>query len=397
MKSIINRNRNNNNINKINNRQRISAINKESYNLINNILNIKDNLSIYKTNKTIQKYINQKLSSLKSLPKTIKNESMRTKSKIRIRNPSNKTLSKKKKINIKVYNKVKKGRNNNQEFLLKEEYKTNKIYSSYNDLPNLIKNKKINNNINLNNNNNLIKSPMQTKGKLVSNIYQNYSSSISTGLSIKNNNELYKSCSNFLDDNSSFKCNNSIDSKNENQKDDFFPYFNTNFKINYNEDRSNNTTNNYEIDSSEDNMINNKITFKFGNGSPITFGNSFSYTNSKRSSSNRMIIKNNGNDNIEIIDKKDDDNVFLLKNQNETLKKELKESNEQINILKKEIQKLIKNKNNNKKYKNQKQSIIIKNKNNSKSNSCLKKTNINYHKYEIRIKRKNISNRKKIK
>ena len=50
-----------------------------------------------------------------------------------------------------------------------------------------------------------------------------------------------------------------------------------------------------------------------GDGSPITFGNSFSYTNSKRSSSIRRILKNNDGENIDNIDKNDDDCIFLLK------------------------------------------------------------------------------------
>ena len=82
-------------------------------------------------------------------------------------------------------------------------------------------------------------------------------------------------------------------------------------------------------------MIDNKIFFKGErDGTPINFGNSFSYTNSKRSSSTRRILKNNeGENNDDNIDKNDDDCIFLLKSQNKTLKKELKESNELITFL----------------------------------------------------------------
>ena len=45
-----------------------------------------------------------------------------------------------------------------------------------------------------------------------------------------------------------------------------------------------------------------------------------------------------------VIIKKMDKSVLLLKNQNETLKKELKESNQQITYLKNEIEKLLKKK-----------------------------------------------------
>ena len=403
MKSLINRNKRNNIINKANELQRRSIINRDSYNIKNEIVMNQDNFSIYKVNKTLQKYINQKLRHLKSLPKTTKNESIRTKSHFHTRNvSSNKIKSKNKNnkkneiVNISVKtkrnNKAKKGRNKNQELLLcKKEFKTNKIYSSYNNLSNIIKNKKNSNIININNNK--MQSPIQTKGKLISNFYQNYSSSMSTGISLNNNNnEFYKSCSNFLDNNSFF---NSIDSINKNQDNEFFPYFNKNFKINSNEDR-NNTTNNYEIDSSEDNIINNKIFLKCGgNGSPITFGNSFSYTNSKRSSSTRRIVKNNDNDNIE---EKDDVDISLLKNQNENLKKELKETSEQITFLKNEILKLMKNKNKNNKCnkeinRHQKDIPCWKNKKNSDKNLNFEKNNINinnYHSHEIKIKTKNI-------
>ena len=226
---------------------------------------------------------------------------------------------------------------------------------------------------------------------------------MSTGISLQNNNDFIKSCSNFLENNS-FKKYNSYDSENENLDKEFIPNINK-IKIDSNENRNNNTTNNYEIDSSEDNMIDNKIFFKGGgDGSRITFGNSFSYTNSKKSSSTRRLFKNNENENLEIIDNKDDENVILLKSQNESLKKELKESNKQITYLKNEIEKLIKKK----KIKNYIFSIQMDKgrkpmdyaKKYSKNNSCVKQ-NIsdinNYHSHETKInkKSKNISKSKK--
>ena len=390
MKSIINRNRKYNNISKLNNYQRRPTLNPDSNNKIDKLLISPEVYSIYKSNKTLHKYINQKLNLLKSHPKAAKNETKKNKSNINSRNTSlninrtNKTknIKTKSKINISINikNKNKNGRNSKQNIsLLKKEYNSNKIFSSYNNLPNLLNNKSNNNinnnNINTNNNDNIIKSPMQTKGKLVSNLYQNYSSSMSTGISSSNNNDLFKSCSNFLDNNSFIKYDNNNDSGKKLQDKEYFPFINSNLKINSNEDRNNNTTNNYEIDSSEDNIIDNKIFFKSGgDGSPITFGNSFSYTNSKRSSSTRRILKNNDNENMDNIYNKDDDNVSLLKSQNETLKKELRESNEQITYLKNEIEKLIKKK----KMKNIKCSIRINKcpkpmppvKRYSKNNSC---------------------------
>ena len=391
MKSIINRNRKSNNISKINNYQRRPTLNPDSINKKDQLLISPEVYSIYKSNKTLHKYINQKLNLLKSHPKPIKNKFQNNKSNINSRNTSlninrtNKTknINKncKNNISINIKNKNKNGRNSKQDIsLLKKEYNSNKIFSSYNNLPNLISkksNNNINNNININtnHNDNIIKSPLQTKGKLISNLYQNYSSSLSTGISLSNNNDLFKSCSNFLDNNSFIKYDNNNDSGKKLQDKEYFPFINSNLKINSNEDRNNNTTNNYEIDSSEDNMIDNKIFFKSGvDGSPITFGNSFSYTNSKRSSSKRRILKNNDNENMDNIYNKDDDNVSLLKSQNETLKKELKESNEQITYLKNEIEKLIKKK----KIKNCKCSIRINKcpkpmppvKRYSKNNSC---------------------------
>ena len=349
---------------KANDYQRRSSLNPDSYKNIYTLHKNSEISSIYKTNKTIHKYINQKLNLLKSLPKTTKNNNASFKSNIHSRNPSvnlkksNKNRNRKKNkiipINI-TKNKKQIRRNNNKDLLLiKKEYNSNKIYSSFSDLPNLLNNKSKNKINKKYHNKDIKQSPLQTKGKLISNLYQNYSSSMSTGISY-NQNELFKSCSNFLDNNSFQKEDkNNNDSENDIKDKEYFPFINKshkfNSKFNSNEDR-NNTTNNYEIDSIEDNMIDNKIFFKGGeNGSPITFGNSFSYTNSKRSSSTRRILKNNENENTDKIDNKDEDNISLLKSQNETLKKELKESNEQITYLKNEIEKLIKKKKNNYKY-----------------------------------------------
>ena len=410
MKAIINRNRKNLIINKSKIYQRRSTINLEQNTKINKISMNLEIGSLYRTNKTLQKYINEKLNSLNSLPKEKKKNEKIFKFKNRTRNSSvNTTISKtnnnknakkflnyKKGISLKIKNKkIQKGRNNQKgPLLLQKEYKTNKIYSSYNNLPNLLNNNK---------NNNIIKSPLQTKGKLISNFYQNYSSSMSTGISLHNNNDFIKSCSNFLENNS-FKKYSSYDSENENLDKEFIPNINK-IKIDSNENRNNNTTNNYEIDSSEDNMIDNKIFFKGGgDGSRITFGNSFSYTNSKKSSSTRRLFKNNENENLENLDNKDDEKVILLKSQNESLKKELKESNKQITYLKNEIEKLIKKK----KIKNYIFSIQMEKgrkpmdykKKYSKNHSDVKQ-NIsdinNYHSHETKInkKSKNISKSKK--
>jgi hypothetical protein len=421
MKHIINRNRKSLNINNNIIDQRRASLNPiHNYKIDKNIN--QEVSAMYKTNKTIQKYINQKLNSLQSekqkqIIKNLKAKNNKSKSNNHsnhsrnysinfIQKTKTKTTNKtcKKNINILIKNKnnkIKKGRNAKQDMsLLNKEYKTNKVYSSYNnlpDLPSFSSNNNNNNNSIINFNNYSMKSPLQTKGKLINNFYHNYSSSMSTGISLNNNNEIYKSCSNFLDNNSFHKIDSTEnENENENLDKEYIPIFKNNLKINGNEDRNNNTTNNYEIDSSEDNMIDNKIYLKAGgNGSPITFGNSFSYTNSKRSSSTRRVFKNND---IDTSDIKDDDNsVFLLKSQNETLKKELKESNEQIIYLKNEIEKLIKKK----KVKNYKCCVQLNKCNKpkphikkySKNNSCsdhnLLEINNNYHSHEAKKMKKN--------
>ena len=401
MKPIINRNKKNSVINKSNNYQRRSTLNPKSSNKINIILLNQELPSMFKTNKTLQRYIDQKLSSIKPISQNKKNDFKYTnKSHFQTRNNSlntkknnnknksaNKRHSKNESNNTKD-NKLNKGRNNKKKILsLKKEYKTNQNYSSFNNMANLI-NKK-------NNINKKFKSPVQTKGKLIKNFYQNYNSSISTGISMKTNtNDVYKSCSNFLDNNSLTKYNIS-DNEMENQDFEIIPLMNKDFKVYSNWERNNKSTNNnYEIDSSEENIMDNKIILKkCENGSPITFGNSFSYTNSKKSSSTRRVLKNNDN---EEADMKNDENIFLLKSQNETLKKELKESNEQITFLKGEIEKLIKKK----KIKNCKYTLQSKNKcsqptsyakRHSKNNSCLVQDyfNINnYHSHDIKINKK---------
>ena len=408
MKPIVNRNKKNSVINKSNNYQRRSTLNPKSSNKINIILLNQELPSMFKTNKTLQRYIDQKLSSIKPISQNKKNDfkyinkshfqtrnnSLNSK-KNNNKNSTNKRNSKIKSNNTKN-NKLNKGRNNKKQIIsLKKEYKTNQNYSSFNNLANLI-NKK--------HNNNKFKSPIQTKGKLIKNFYQNYNSSISTGISMKTNtNDVYKSCSNFLDNNSLTKFDNS-DNEMENQDFEIIPFMNKDFKVYSNWDRNNKSANNnYEIDSSEDNIMDNKILLKkCENGSPITFGNSFSYTNSKKSSSTRRVLKNNDNEDADI---KNDENIFLLKNQNETLKKELKETNEQITFLKGEIEKLIKKK----KIKNCKHTLRSKNrcsqpmsyaKRHSKNKSCLEQDyfNINnYHSHDIKINKKimKISKKKK--
>ena len=324
MKSIINRNKKNITINKTINNHRHSSTNIDLNNKISNLVLTKKESSMFKMNKTIQKYINEKLSELKENiqpNKTSKQFSRNINNNHHnihpTKNLSFNKITRNKSIKLTKKNK---GRNNkhNDSQLFQNDFRTSELYFKFNDFPKLINN---NNNKNDKNNkkdylankinkeiNNIIKSPKNeqtTKGKLVKDFYQNYLSpmSMSTGISLNNNNEII------------YKENN------KNKKGD---------------NNTINSNNNYEADSlGEDSM--HEIIFKgINKGSPITFGNSFSYTNSKRNSNSKNQEQND--DEKYKIDK----SVLLLKCQNETLKKELKESNQQISILKKEIERLIK-------------------------------------------------------
>ena len=318
MNSIINRKEKNINTIKNKNYNRHSSLNLDFNSKISNIKNIKEVPSIFKMNKTIQKYVNEKLRLLKESIQPNKT------SKELLRNINNIKTKKNYSFNKIIRNKSTKGNKNKKikgrnyrhdHPLFSNEFKTSYANANYrfNDSTTKILNKskikgkenlkkKINEKINI-----LIKNPdnkLTTKGKLVKDFYQNYlsSMSMSTGISLNQNNEIiYKEGNKDI-----IKDNNTINSKN-----------------------------NYEIDSIEEDNIHEIIFKGINKGSPITFGNSFSYTNSKRSS-------NSNKEEKQEIQEKIDKSVLLLKCQNETLKKELKESNQQISILKKEIEMLIK-------------------------------------------------------
>ena len=318
MNSIINRKEKNINTIKNKNYNRHSSLNLDFNSKISNIKDVKEVPSIFKMNKTIQKYVNEKLRLLNGniQPNKTSKELLRNINNIKTKkNYSFNKIIRNKSINENKNKKIK-GRNYRHDHsLFSNEFKTSYVNVNYrfNDSTTKILNKskikgkenlkkKINEKINI-----LIKNPdnkLTTKGKLVNDFYQNYlsSMSMSTGISLNHNNEIiYKEGNKDI-----IKDNNTINSKN-----------------------------NYEIDSIEEDNIHEIIFKGINKGSPITFGNSFSYTNSKRSS-------NSNKEEKEEVQEKIDKSVLLLKCQNETLKKELKESNQQISILKKEIERLIK-------------------------------------------------------
>ena len=318
MNSIINRKEKKINSIKNKNYNRRSSLNLDFNSKISNIKDVKEVPSIFKMNKTIQKYVNEKLRLLNGniQPNRTSKELLRNINNIKTKkNYSFNKIIRNKSTNGNKNKKIK-GRNYRHDHsLFSNEFKTSYVNVNYrfNDSTTKILNKskikgkenlkkKINEKINI-----LIKNPdnkLTTKGKLVNDFYQNYlsSMSMSTGISLNHNNEIiYKEGNKDI-----IKDNNTINSKN-----------------------------NYEIDSIEEDNIHEIIFKGINKGSPITFGNSFSYTNSKRSS-------NSNKEEKEEVQEKIDKSVLLLKCQNETLKKELKESNQQISILKKEIERLIK-------------------------------------------------------
>lgn len=96
----------------------------------------------------------------------------------------------------------------------------------------------------------------------------------------------------------------------------------------------------YETISKEDSNENeDKIILKCDNYSMLTFGNSFSYSNSQKRKNGKKFLNNdnnksnNKNKDMDIDELNDNSYVNRLKLENETLKKELQESAQQISFL----------------------------------------------------------------
>jgi hypothetical protein len=96
----------------------------------------------------------------------------------------------------------------------------------------------------------------------------------------------------------------------------------------------------YETISKEDSNENeDKIILKCDNYSMLTFGNSFSYSNSQKRKNGKKFLNNDNNKNnnknkdMDIDELNDNSYVNRLKLENETLKKELQESAQQISFL----------------------------------------------------------------
>ena len=307
-------------------------------NMINE-LNISSSLP--KTNKTLRKYINQKLTSIKNNKKIeILNNSLNPKivyKKVNFspkRNISKKPKEKKNnlkqiKIYQKIYNKKNISKNENTNFNF-----NNTEYNIYKENDKYI-------------NSNII-SAKRRKNSKQSKIVS--SGSTSAGLSISSNkieeNARYTYYEYNINDYKS-GCKSIIKNNNDNDKN--IAYETNNINKRFILDESNcckHRINNFNYETGSDDYLNeNNILLKFDNNSSLTFGNSFSYSNSKRSKSTKRHNNNdeNINNNLTFFQQSNNKNnnyINKLKEENEALKKELRESNNEISLLKYRIKEL---------------------------------------------------------
>ena len=302
---------------------------------------------VLKPNKTIKKYINERLNSIKKINMNKKEEFLINYAKQNYKNQQN---SKKNKLIIyPIQNNIKKHivvikKKKNKEKKFEEEIIKDNDYNRYNNNDNSIdKTFNIISNKNKNESNKESKNSISTSAGL--SFYsnenkKNYKYSDSDRIRYNN---YYNNIHKYNVDSLSIKKNSFINDFDSNK---FFLE-----ESNYNKD----IINNFNYESNDDNSEN-KILLKYDDNSLLTFGNSFSYSNSQRSKSTHNLLINGDNDNINNNEKKSCKNLFSnyninnniyvnkLKEENETLKKELKESNQQINILMYQIKELKQNK-----------------------------------------------------
>ena len=223
----------------------------------------------------------------------------------------------KSKINLKIKNNISKNKKNLRNYN-SDENKKNSFDKSVNNISNEI-----------------------NKSKLINCL------STATGLSISNEKDKYI----ILDDSekNNHKHNYNIDTQSIEKN---------NILIEENKENINNFC--YETISKEDSNEN-RIILKCENYSLLTFGNSFSYSNSQKSKSTKKYFNNdnkknkdinvNNNDNksscFNLISQYNLNNnyVIKLKEENEILKKELKESSKKISLLINQIKELRENNN----------------------------------------------------
>ena len=302
--------------------------------------------SLPKENKTLKKYINEKLNSM-------------NKSKIQFHNslfPRNSQKSNQKIKNSLIYIKNKvttKLSNNNLKTIdksLKPKFIKERIYNKKNIFS-------IKKNHTQNDNSNENYKSFNAKKIDNSKIINSISISTSAGMTSSSNKNKNEENSHFNyshkdKDKNNYNytlCHNSIEKNNTLNN----CYNNKRFLLeesNYCNHKINNF--NYET-GSDDNLNENIVFLKCDNYSSLTFGNSFSYSNSQRSNKyNDENINinnyNNGTNNSSsnnvtfYFSNKKNKNIYLnkLKEENEALKKELKESNDQISLLKYQIKEL---------------------------------------------------------
>ena len=322
---------------------------------------------ILKANKTIQKYINTKLNSKNKINNNSKKDdlaNLQIKPKINFKHHPNLIKNKLIASSKQRYNQKKKEVSKNK----KENKSKNKVKNS--KTKDKITNYKCieNNNSSLNIFSN--KKQNSKESKLINTI------STSSGISVCSNEN--KKCLPFshneIRNNSNNSIYNNLQSENENKNNFYNNYNSDDIPSIQNNNNINNVNwekqflqdtnrykpniNNFNYESgSDDNCSDNKVYIKCENYSLLTFGNSFSYSNSQRSKStqkNWNNEENNGDKNktinfckdlmINYNNNKNNNYVNKLKEENETLKKELKESNEQINFLIYQIKELKQNK-----------------------------------------------------
>ena len=285
--------------------------------------NLKISPSSLKPNKTIQKYINERLNSIK---KSKNYDAIKSKIKINVKTNKNKLIISNKNKKNKKDTEVIKKKKKIDSFLIDKVKSNNSVDNSLNKSFNIIFKRKEN----------------SKESKLINSI------STSAGISFcsNENKKNMKYIENKINENNYYYNINKYNVDSFSNKKSNCNYLNDyNIKKFLEEsycNKNNNINNiNYE-NGNDDNEY--KIFFKFDDNSLLTFGNSFSYSNSQRNKlknddkiSNKKTSCKNFINSYNI-----NNNIYVnkLKEENETLKKELKESNNQINILINQIKEL---------------------------------------------------------
>ena len=318
---------------------------------------------ILQPNKTIQKYISERLNSIKLIKNNVKKEKINSNIQPRLSVKNSNILMKNNLIISPI-------RKNNKKHIqvIKKKKKLNSKKKEKNESKDNSTERNISKQI-------IFKKKQNTKeSKLFS------STSASSGISLYSNEN---------------KKNQKFSQKEKNSKEFIYNY-NSNKKVNSkNLEKSyidNPCINNFNYESGNDDILSEKKIFlKCDNSSLLTFGNSFSYSNSQRTISNK---KNENDQNKNFlkditINYNTKKNIYVnkLKEENETLKKELKESSEQISHLIYQIKELKQNKIINYRSKNfiRNNKICSPNiwKNRYMKNSILEKDNYKYSRNDI--------------